>query len=148
LASIYTQRKVKPRMAMTGEITLRGHILPVGGIKEKILAARRAGIVEILLPEKNRNDVLEIMETNSDAVAGLSFRFFAEMDDLIDYALEPISAEEAERLYKGLDPGEEEQEPRKALEHEEEPISSSPIAAKKNTKKGDLMIKLLDTQAP
>jgi ATP-dependent Lon protease len=146
LASIYTQRKVKPRIAMTGEITLRGHILPVGGIKEKILAARRAGIVEILLPEKNRNDVLEIMETNSDAVAGLSFRFFSEMDDLIDYALEPISAEEAERLYRGLDRYEE--EPHKPLEQDEEPASSSSVAAKKNTKKGDLMIKLSNTQAP
>lgn len=142
LASIYTQRKVKPRMAMTGEITLRGHILPVGGIKEKVLAARRAGIVEILLPEKNRNDVLELMETNQEALKGLTFRFFAEMDDLLDYALEPISAEEAERLYRGLDRNDSEQDVRSSSEPEDEHLTQSSIAAKKSTKKGDLMIKL------
>ncbi|NTV45125.1 MAG: endopeptidase La, partial [Chlorobiales bacterium] len=94
LASIYTQRKVKPKVAMTGEITLRGRILPVGGIKEKILAAKRAGIEEILLPEKNEKDVLEVQETNGDALDGLKFKYFHEMDDLIDYVLEPPAPEE------------------------------------------------------
>jgi ATP-dependent Lon protease len=60
LASIYTQRKVKEKLAMTGEITLRGKVLPVGGIKEKILAAKRAGIKEVILPSKNKKDVDEI----------------------------------------------------------------------------------------
>lgn len=62
LVSIYTQRKVKSKLAMTGEITLRGKVLPVGGIKEKILAARRAGIKEIILSEKNRRDIEDIDE--------------------------------------------------------------------------------------
>ncbi len=137
LASIYTQRNVKQKLAMTGEITLRGHILPVGGIKEKILAAKRAGITEILLPEKNRNDVAEVMETNSGALIGISFKFFAEMDDLIDHALEPISAEEAERRYRK--PPEEKEESLARIEEEEhESMRDSSIAAKK----GDLMIKL------
>jgi ATP-dependent Lon protease len=103
LASIFTQRKVKSKVAMTGEITLRGHILPVGGIKEKILAAKRAGIEVILLPEKNRNDVTEILETNSEILQKVSFKFFDEMDELIAFALEPISAEEAEQRYRGVD---------------------------------------------
>ncbi|ACF14044.1 ATP-dependent protease La [Chloroherpeton thalassium ATCC 35110] len=89
LASIYTQRKVKPCIAMTGEITLRGRILPVGGIKEKVLAAKRAGITEILLPEKNEKDVKEALETNGGAFSDVSFKYFHEMDDLIDYVLEP-----------------------------------------------------------
>ncbi|MCS7013706.1 MAG: endopeptidase La [Chloroherpetonaceae bacterium] len=142
LASIYTQRKVKPRIAMTGEITLRGHILPVGGIKEKILAARRAGITEILLPERNRNDVLEVMETNKEALENMSFKFFSEMDDLLDYALEPISDEEAERLYSGQSRIPEDAE-RKIQQEEEEPAHSASVAAKKGAKRGDLMIKLV-----
>jgi len=60
LASIFTQRKVKSKLAMTGEITLRGKVLPVGGIKEKILAAKRSGIKEIVLSAKNRKDIEEI----------------------------------------------------------------------------------------
>src|SRR5690606_8189430 len=62
LASVYTQRKVKDKLAMTGEITLRGKVLPVGGIKEKILAAKRAGIEEIILCKRNRKDIEEIDE--------------------------------------------------------------------------------------
>jgi len=89
LASIYTQRKVKPCIAMTGEITLRGRILPVGGIKEKVLAAKRAGITQILLPEKNEKNVKEALETNDGAFDDLTFKYFHEMDDLIDYVLEP-----------------------------------------------------------
>src|ERR1043165_6531524 len=60
LASIFTQRKVKSKLAMTGEITLRGKVLPVGGIKEKILAAKRGGIKEIILSSKNKKDINEI----------------------------------------------------------------------------------------
>ncbi len=101
LASIYTQRKVKPKLAMTGEITLRGRILPVGGIKEKVLAAKRAGVKEILLPKRNKKDISEIKTTNVEILKNLSIKYFNEMDDLIDYALEeatesdetPISGE-------------------------------------------------------
>lgn len=135
LASIFTQRRVKGKIAMTGEITLRGHVLPVGGIKEKVLAAKRAGIEEILLPEKNRNDVLDIMETNADAIEGMKFSYFAEMDDLIDYALEPISAEEAERRYRGLEP--KDALPPYSEEEEQNNAKNEPLAAKK----GDMMIK-------
>ena len=62
IASALTQRKVKKQLAMTGEITLRGKVLPVGGIKEKILAAKRADIKEIILSEENRKDIGEINE--------------------------------------------------------------------------------------
>ncbi|MFN3560898.1 MAG: endopeptidase La [Chloroherpetonaceae bacterium] len=135
LASIFTQRNVKGKIAMTGEITLRGQVLPVGGIKEKILAAKRAGITEILLPEKNRNDVLDILETNADALAGMKFSYFGEMDDLIDYALEPIQPEEAERRYRGLEPTDT--PPTYPEEEEQDEKQNQPLAAKK----GDMMIK-------
>jgi len=84
LASLFTQRKVKNKIAMTGEITLRGKVLPVGGIKEKILAAKRVKISEILLSEANRKDIEEI---NKKYVEGLEFRYFDSMLDLVDYAL-------------------------------------------------------------
>merc|ERR1711966_41725 len=72
LASVFTQRKVKKNLAMTGEITLRGDVLPVGGIKEKILAAKRAKIKEIILCEKNRKDIDEI---KADYLKGLTFHY-------------------------------------------------------------------------
>jgi ATP-dependent Lon protease len=137
LASIFTQRRVKGKIAMTGEITLRGHVLPVGGIKEKVLAAKRAGIAEILLPEKNRNDVLDILETNGDALSGMTFSYFAEMDDLIDYALAPIATEEAERRYRGLDLTDP--LPPHSEEEEQNDKQREPLAAKK----GDMMIKFI-----
>lgn len=84
LASAFTQRKVKKFLAMTGEITLRGSVLPVGGIKEKILAAKRAGIKEIILSEKNRKDIEEI---NERYLRGLKFHFVSEMWEVIDKAL-------------------------------------------------------------
>ena len=84
IASAFTQRKVKKYMAMTGEITLRGKILPVGGIKEKILAAKRAGIKEIILSEANRKDVEEI---NEKYVRGLRFRYVDTIMDVLDHAL-------------------------------------------------------------
>ncbi|MBN1651099.1 MAG: endopeptidase La, partial [Bacteroidales bacterium] len=73
LVSLFTQRKVKPNIAMTGEITLRGKVLPVGGVKEKILAAKRAKVKEILLSEANRNDIEEI---DQKYVEGLKFSYF------------------------------------------------------------------------
>ena len=84
LASLFTQRRVKKNLAMTGEITLRGEVLPVGGIKEKILAAKRAGIKEIILCEKNRKDIDEIKQ---DYLKGLTFHFVTQMKEVIDIAL-------------------------------------------------------------
>ncbi|MCR9173475.1 MAG: endopeptidase La [bacterium] len=84
LASSFTNRKVKKHLAMTGEITLRGDVLPVGGIKEKILAAKRAKITEIILCEKNRQDVDEIKE---DYLKGLTFHYVTKMKEVLDIAL-------------------------------------------------------------
>lgn len=84
LASAFTQRKVKKFLAMTGEITLRGKVLPVGGIKEKILAAKRAGIKEIVLSERNRKDVEEI---NERYLKGLKFHYVTEMYEVVEKAL-------------------------------------------------------------
>lgn len=85
LASSFTGRKVKKNLAMTGEITLRGEVLPVGGIKEKILAAKRANIKEIILCERNRQDVEEI---TADYVKGLTFHYVKQMTQVLDLALE------------------------------------------------------------
>ena len=84
LTSLFTQRKLKNKLAMTGEITLRGKVLPVGGIKEKILAAKRAGIKEIILCEENRKDIEEI---NERYVKGLTFHYVNEMQEVLDIAL-------------------------------------------------------------
>ena len=84
LASIYTQRKVKAKLAMTGEITLRGKVLPVGGIKEKILAARRSGIREIILSVKNKSDIEEI---ESQYLKGLYFHYVDTVDEVLKVAL-------------------------------------------------------------
>ena len=84
LVSLYTQKKVKKSLAMTGEITLRGKVLPVGGIKEKILAAKRAKIKEILLCEANRRDIEEI---NPDYLKGLKFHYVSDMKQVIDIAV-------------------------------------------------------------
>lgn len=84
LASIYTQRKVRSRLAMTGEITLRGKVLPVGGIKEKILAARRAGIKDIILSSRNERDIREIDERY---VKGLSIHYVDEVEEVLELAL-------------------------------------------------------------
>lgn len=84
LASIFTQRKVKDKLAMTGEITLRGKVLPVGGIKEKILAAKRSGIKEIILSEKNKRDILEIEKTY---IKGLTFHYVTSVEEVLKIAL-------------------------------------------------------------
>jgi ATP-dependent Lon protease len=84
LTSAFTQQKVKPHLAMTGEITLRGKVLPVGGIKEKILAAKRANIKEIILSKSNRKDILEIKE---DYIRDMQFHYVNEMKEVIDLAL-------------------------------------------------------------
>ena len=84
LASAFTQRKVKANLAMTGEITLRGKVLPVGGIKEKILAAKRAGIKEIILCEENRKDIEEIQDIY---LKGLTFHYVKDVKDVLALAL-------------------------------------------------------------
>ncbi|MEA4917734.1 endopeptidase La [Proteiniphilum sp.] len=84
LASVYTQRKVRPNLAMTGEITLRGKVLPVGGIREKILAAKRAGIKEIILCKENKKDIDEI---NLQYVEGLTFLYVSDVKEVLDQAL-------------------------------------------------------------
>ena len=84
IASAFTQQKVRKFLAMTGEITLRGRVLPVGGIKEKILAARRAGIKEIALSVDNRKDIEQI---DKRYLAGLKFQYVTEMIDVVKYAL-------------------------------------------------------------
>jgi ATP-dependent Lon protease len=84
LASAFTNRKVKPYIAMTGEITLRGQVLPVGGIKEKILAAKRAGIKEIIMSSQNEKDIEEI---NKDYIKGLTFHYVTGVGDVLHLAL-------------------------------------------------------------
>ena len=94
LVSIYTQRRVRHTLAMTGEITLRGLVLPVGGIKEKVLAAKRAGIKTVLLPEKNEKDVKEI---NEAALDGLEVRYVGRMEEALKHTLvEEADADPAE----------------------------------------------------
>ena len=84
LASALTQRKVRKNTAMTGEITLRGKVLPVGGIKEKILAAKRAGITDIILCQENRKDIEEIP---SIYIKGVTFHYVENVNDVWDFAL-------------------------------------------------------------
>ncbi len=84
IASALTHKKVRERIAMTGEITLRGKVLPVGGIKEKILAAKRAGIQEIILSSQNEKDILEI---GDKYLKGVSFKYVNEVSEVISYAL-------------------------------------------------------------
>ena len=84
LVSSFTGRKVREKTAMTGEITLRGKILPVGGIKEKILAAKRAGIKDIVLCCQNRKDIEEI---NEKYLKGLTFHYFDRIEEVISFAL-------------------------------------------------------------
>lgn len=84
MASAITQRKIRKNLAMTGEITLRGKVLPVGGIKEKILAAKRAGISDIIISEENRNHIKEI---NEIYIKGLKFHFVETIKDVLDIAL-------------------------------------------------------------
>ena len=86
LVSLLTGRRVKPRLAMTGEITLSGAVLPVGGIKEKVLAARRAGIERVLLPDENRSDVAE--DLSAEQLGGVEISYVRSLDEVIDLALE------------------------------------------------------------
>jgi ATP-dependent Lon protease len=84
MASMLTNRLVKPKIAMTGEITLRGKVLPVGGIKEKILAAKRAGIDTIILSDENKKDIQEINDTY---LKGMNFEYVGFVKDVWNKAL-------------------------------------------------------------
>ncbi|RAV27423.1 endopeptidase La [Sinomicrobium soli] len=95
LVSLFTQRKVKKSIAMTGEITLRGKVLPVGGIKEKILAAKRARIKEILLCEDNRKDIEEI---KPEYLKGLTFHYVTDMSEVLNLALTGQKVKNAKTL--------------------------------------------------
>ena len=95
LASLFTQRKVKKHLAMTGEITLRGEVLPVGGIKEKLLAAKRAGIKEVIMCERNKQDVDEI---EARYLKGLKIHYVASMREVLDLALMREKVEEPKKI--------------------------------------------------
>ena len=84
LASVFSGRKVQARYAMTGETTLRGKVLPVGGVKEKILAAKRAGITDIILSAENRKDIEEI---KPEYVKGLAFHYVTTLEEVLKLAL-------------------------------------------------------------
>ncbi len=96
VASIFTQRKVKGTIAMTGEITLRGLVLPVGGIKEKVLAAKRAGIEKVYLPSKNEKDVAEIEE---NVIGNLNIEYLDRMDPILDLILEKESVNDPKLFF-------------------------------------------------
>ena len=95
LVSLLTQRKIKKNIAMTGEITLRGKVLPVGGIKEKILAAKRANIKEIILCHENKSDIDEI---KAEYIEGLTFHYVKEMYEVIEVALTNQKVKNAKKL--------------------------------------------------
>ena len=84
LASAFTGKRVKSYLAMTGEITLRGQVLPVGGIKEKVLAAKRSGLKEVIMCAQNEKDVLEI---NPGFIKGMTFHYVKTMHQVLEIAL-------------------------------------------------------------
>ena len=95
LVSLLTQKRVKKNLAMTGEITLRGKVLPVGGIKEKILAAKRSNIKEIILCKENKKDIDEINQTY---LKGLKFHYVSEMREVIALAITSQKALNSKKL--------------------------------------------------
>jgi ATP-dependent Lon protease len=97
MTSIFSQRKVKSTIAMTGEITLRGLVLPVGGIKEKVLAAKRAGIKKVFLPKKNEADIFEI---EKEILGDLEVEFVDRMHQIVDKALDKEVIRDPFALYK------------------------------------------------
>ena len=99
LVSLFTQKRVKNNLAMTGEITLRGKVLPVGGIKEKILAAKRSKIKEIILCEDNRKDIEEI---NPTYLKGLTFHYVCDMKQVIDFAVTSQKVKNAKNLMTSI----------------------------------------------
>jgi ATP-dependent Lon protease len=104
IASVLTTRPIRREVAMTGEITLRGRVLPIGGVKEKVLAARRAGARRVLLPKANEKEVKEIPRT---ARKDIRFVFVSSMDEVLEHALEPAAASRKERTAPGAGRNEE-----------------------------------------
>jgi len=98
MTSLLTGRPVHPNVAMTGEITLRGKVLPVGGIKEKVLAARRAGIDTLILPKRNEKDLEDVPASVRDR---LRFHFVDAMDEVLAAALAPAAADREARFASG-----------------------------------------------
>ena len=96
LASSFTQRRVRDHIAMTGEITLRGRVIPIGGVKEKILAAKRAGITDLVLCVDNRKDVEDIPQ---QYLSGLTFHYVSDVKEVIDYALLPEKVKNPKKLF-------------------------------------------------
>jgi ATP-dependent Lon protease len=94
LVSLLTDRRVRPLTAMTGEITLSGNVLPIGGIKEKTLAAKRAGVTDIILPADNRQNVDE--DLTPEQLQGLTMHYIKTIEELLDIAL-PTSRAEAKQ---------------------------------------------------
>ncbi len=94
LVSLLTGRLVRNDLAMTGEITLRGAVLPIGGVKEKVLAAHRAGIKTVLLPERNRHDIDEIPKSAVEGEGAIQFHFIKEMSEVLELALAPAGESE------------------------------------------------------
>jgi ATP-dependent Lon protease len=95
LASLFSGRSVQPRLAMTGEVTLSGKVLPIGGVKEKVLAAHRAGIRTIILPERNRKEFRE--DVPDEVQKEVRFQFVSEVKQVLDLALEPSMSEKPHR---------------------------------------------------
>ncbi len=97
LVSLITGRKVKPHLGMTGEITLRGQVLPIGGLKEKVLAAHRNGLRTVILPKRNRFDLDDVPEEIKN---DMKFVFVETMDEVLDAALEPPTARNEQKAAK------------------------------------------------
>jgi ATP-dependent Lon protease len=87
LLSMLTERRVRPNLAMTGEITLTGQVLPIGGVKEKVLAAKRSGVKEVILPFDNEVNVRE--DLKSEQIGDIKIHYVKEMEQVVDLALEP-----------------------------------------------------------
>jgi len=92
MISLLTERLVKSNLGMTGEITLRGAVLPIGGIREKVMAANRAGLTTVILPKKNEADLMELPERVKKE---MNFQFVDEISDVIDLALEPAKGKKS-----------------------------------------------------
>jgi ATP-dependent Lon protease len=92
LASLLTGRNVKPTVGMTGEVTLQGRVLPIGGLKQKVLAAHRAGLKEVILPKRNEGDLDDVPQQVRDE---MTFHIADTIDDVLAWALEPAASESA-----------------------------------------------------
>jgi ATP-dependent Lon protease len=101
ITSLLTGRRVKPRLAMTGEVTLTGRVLPVGGVKEKVLAAKRSGVTTVILPARNRKDLEE--DIPAELRKGMTFHFVDSVRDVLDLALEPIGKPRRIRVKTGTE---------------------------------------------